>query len=206
MQAEVHADTNGWIVPEAATTPYYPALDGMRAIAVLMVMVTHFLPKRLPFGWMGVQIFFVLSGFLITGILFDTRATRHRWRNFYVRRTLRIFPLYYGLIFLVLLVIVWTRSKVPGVFSLWLFYGQNFFWLVDRGMHPDAVLTSDGHLIAIIGHLWSLAVEEQFYLVWPIVVFLVAERVPLDEGLRGIDPAAAGGSLGMAAPYKSDVD
>src|SRR4051812_33973991 len=70
---------------------FYPALDGIRAIAFLMVFGQHYL--MLPWGWSGVDLFFVLSGFLITGILFDTRNDRHRVRNFYVRRTLRIMPL-----------------------------------------------------------------------------------------------------------------
>jgi peptidoglycan/LPS O-acetylase OafA/YrhL len=73
---------------------YYPALDGLRAVAFLLVFFLHYL--GLPWGWVGVEMFFVLSGFLITGILYDTRDHPHRWRTFYVRRALRIFPLYYG--------------------------------------------------------------------------------------------------------------
>jgi peptidoglycan/LPS O-acetylase OafA/YrhL len=79
-----------------AKRAFYPALDGLRAVAFLMVFFHHYM--RLPWGWSGVDFFFVLSGFLITGILFDTRHDFHRFRNFYVRRTLRIFPLYYGII------------------------------------------------------------------------------------------------------------
>jgi peptidoglycan/LPS O-acetylase OafA/YrhL len=78
---------------------FYPALDGLRAIAFLMVFFQHY--TSVAWGWTGVNIFFVLSGFLITGILFDSRDDPHRARTFYIRRTLRIFPLYYG-IFLVL--------------------------------------------------------------------------------------------------------
>jgi peptidoglycan/LPS O-acetylase OafA/YrhL len=81
---------------------FYPALDGMRAIAFLLVFGQHYL--QIPWGWAGVDLFFVLSGFLITGILFDSRDDPFRVRNFYVRRTLRIFPLYYG-IMLALLVL-----------------------------------------------------------------------------------------------------
>ena len=80
---------------------FYPALDGLRAIAFLMVFGQHYL--QLPWGWAGVDLFFVLSGFLITGILFDTCDDSHRIRNFYVRRTLRIFPLYYGVMLALLL-------------------------------------------------------------------------------------------------------
>src|ERR1700712_3651211 len=81
---------------------FYPALDGLRAVAFLMVFFQHYL--SMPWGWTGVNVFFVLSGFLITGILFDTRDAPNRARNFYVRRTLRIFPLYYA-IFLALLLL-----------------------------------------------------------------------------------------------------
>ena len=77
------------------------ALDGMRAIAFMMVFLQHYC--GLKWGWSGVDLFFVLSGFLITGILFDSRNDLHRARNFYVRRTLRIFPLYYGIMLLLLL-------------------------------------------------------------------------------------------------------
>src|SRR5438270_7909455 len=89
--------------PVAGNTPethpsnnaYFSALDGFRAIAFLTVFATHYL--LLPWGFTGVDAFFVLSGFLITGILYDKRDDLHRARNFYVRRSLRIFPLYYGI-------------------------------------------------------------------------------------------------------------
>lgn len=82
---------------------FYPALDGLRAIAFLMVFMEHYL--EFPWGWAGVDVFFVLSGFLITGILFDSLDDPYRVRNFYVRRTLRIFPLYYGI--MLALVLSW---------------------------------------------------------------------------------------------------
>ena len=81
---------------------FFPALDGLRALAFLMVFGFHYL--QMPWGWTGVDIFFVLSGFLITGILFDSCHHPHRIRNFYLRRTLRIFPLYYG-VFLLLVIL-----------------------------------------------------------------------------------------------------
>lgn len=163
---------------------FFPALDGLRAIAFLMVFGQHYL--QLPWGWTGVDLFFVLSGFLITGILFDTRRADHRVRNFYVRRTLRIFPLYYGVMLLFLAVAPFAHWQWNWTWLLWPAYLGN----LTRFLHPatlgdayqrlgDFVLTlpeSAGSLDLHMGHFWSLAVEEQFYLVWPWIVFLFPNR------------------------------
>ena len=142
---------------------YYPALDGVRAIAALLVLVFHAaqeglpLPSILSFGQTGVDLFFVLSGFLITSILLNARP--RDWsevKTFYIRRSLRIFPLYY----LALLVTGLFFFKVSWPFLLYL---QNF-WL------------SAGKTIGGPMHFWSLAVEEQFYLVWPFLVLFVPRR------------------------------
>ena len=165
-----------------ANNTYFPALDGLRALAFLMVFGQHYL--QLLWGWAGVDVFFVLSGFLITGILFDTRDQPHRVRNFYVRRTLRIFPLYYGLMFLVALSYPLLRWQWSWAWLLWPAYLGNFC----RGIHPmtyrsplemlvDFQLVSGTHRIQLyFGHFWSLCVEEQFYLIWPWVVFWVRDR------------------------------
>ena len=81
-----HADDLVPDLPPSENKRFYPALDGLRAIAVLLVFCQHYIyhPSNLRWGWTGVDIFFVLSGFLITGILYDTRETAHRFRNFYV--------------------------------------------------------------------------------------------------------------------------
>jgi peptidoglycan/LPS O-acetylase OafA/YrhL len=164
------------IVPESRKTPFYPALDGIRTLAVAMVFVVHENHFILPIGWVGVQVFFVLSGFLITGILFDTRHDAGRYQNFYMRRALRIFPLYYGFLFVCFAVLVATHARIPRLFALWPFYLQNFFWLLGHNHVSDALITGNGHNFGAIGHLWSLAVEEQFYLVWPLIVFWVKDR------------------------------
>ena len=143
------------------------------------MLLVHAFPHVFPFGWMGVQLFFVLSGFLITGILFDTRADRHRFRNFYARRSLRIFPLYYGFLAVLSLAGLLLHARWLKVYLLWFVYLQNFFWLVDGGQHTDLIVIASGRVIAAIGHLWSLALEEQFYLVWPLAVFAVKSRVRL---------------------------
>ena len=110
-------------------------------------------------GWVGVQLFFVLSGFLITGILLDDRAKPRAIRVFYIRRFLRIFPLYYALllVYFVVLPPFFPALRRPASETVWYWlYLSNWSWLVYGDM-PG------------LGHVWSLAVEEQFYLVWPWV-------------------------------------
>jgi peptidoglycan/LPS O-acetylase OafA/YrhL len=157
---------------------YFPALDGVRAVAFLMVFATHYL--QLPWGWTGVNVFFVLSGFLITGILYDTGGQPHCIANFYLRRALRIFPLYYGLILLLVLLYPIFRWQWSWAWLIWPGYVGN----IARLLQPDApgshtATLEFAQLISrtfpkvqlYLGHLWSLCVEEQFYLVWPWVVF-----------------------------------
>jgi len=182
----VLAPRNDLAVPRPANNTYFPALDGLRAIAFLMVFVQHYL--QWPWGWTGVDVFFVLSGFLITGILFDTRDQPHRVRNFYVRRTLRIFPLYYGLILLLVLTYPLFRWDWNWRWILWPAYLGNFA----HGVHPmpsrsslqmladfQPLSRSFPHVQLFLGHFWSLCVEEQFYLFWPWVIFWLRDRKKL---------------------------
>jgi peptidoglycan/LPS O-acetylase OafA/YrhL len=131
--------------------------------------------------WLGVDLFFVLSGFLITGILFDSLERPRYFRNFYIRRALRIFPLYYTpwIVFLVLtpwLHPLWTRYDIARVF----YYGNLMDFSILR--HPE--IQSGGFMFYFRGHftgfnagpLWSLCLEEQFYLVWPMLVYLLRDR------------------------------
>lgn len=175
----------------ARATNHYPALDGFRAVAVLLVFFHHYLSVQVPLlvsGWMGVELFFVLSGFLITGILFDSRNREHRLRDFYVRRVLRIFPLYYGvwvallLSGLVLFHWQWNRNWILwpmhlGNFARFLFFEPNNVYHLD-------ILTNGGSLqrwlpYAVSAHFWTLCIEEQFYLVWPVIVFSMPNRKSL---------------------------
>ncbi len=151
----------------ATVRPYFPELDGVRAIAALMVMVFHFgqdwySSKLLIFGQTGVDLFFVLSGFLITTILLRSRhGDWHEIRNFYIRRTLRIFPLYYGYLLGVCL--------LGGTVSVWYWgYLQNLAAAFQAPLHLAA--------LAGPGHFWSLGVEEQFYLVWPFLILFWPRR------------------------------
>lgn len=144
-------------------------LDGFRAFAVLMVLVHHlfygwrtpalfwfpgFIRIAIGHGWLGVDLFFVLSGFLITGILIDSRESEHYFRNFYSRRVLRIVPLYVTCI----VIMYFGYPGAGAYFGLSLLYLANFAYFFH-------VKTPHGP-----GVFWSLAVEEHFYLVWPLVV------------------------------------
>ena len=154
---------------------YIPQFDGLRGLAILLVLIGHsgFL-EALPNAWMleytrfGVDLFFVLSGFLITGILADSKGSQHYFRNFYARRALRIWPLYYLVLFLAFVIApLFAPSMRPAAAGIWpafVFYVQNIA-LASRLTYPFA-----------LGATWSLAVEEQFYLTWPVLVFLLKQR------------------------------
>ena len=169
--------------------PFYPALDGLRALAFLAVFTFHYCRTLYParvflWGWTGVDEFFLLSGFLITGILFDTRNQPGYFRNFYVRRTLRIFPLYYGIWLLLLLATPllhthWNRYNL----AMALYAGNLFLPAAQLGLHadPGKILYQSLHNAGsthsiLVDHFWSLCVEEQFYLVWPAVLWFVRSR------------------------------
>lgn len=152
-----------------------PGLDGLRAIAFLVVFGFH--TDYLPFGWLGVQLFFVVSGYLITGILLrmkETLSIREYFLKFYTRRFLRIFPLYYFYLLLVFAGATWLlsisyKTKVMKVVldQLWYaaLYIYNFF-SASRGYASSPFLD----------HLWSLSIEEQFYIFWPLLIFIVNEK------------------------------
>lgn len=178
-----------------------PELDGFRAIAILWVLLHHAAyafpnppgtleawPRLVTFilsrGWLGVDLFFVLSGFLITGILLDSRRHAHYWRNFYARRVLRILPVYF-----VVLAICWIAYD-----------GYSSYFVLSVAMLANFA----GYFSAQIPHgpgvFWSLAVEEHFYFIWPLMVWLLGLRalgvvagliVVFVPVLRGV--AAAGG-------------
>jgi peptidoglycan/LPS O-acetylase OafA/YrhL len=177
-------------LPPPENKVFYPALDGLRAVAMLLVFTFHYfaLPRWLNWGWVGVDLFFVLSGFLITGILYDTRLRPHRFRTFYIRRALRIFPLYYLVLFAGLALWPIYHWRTHPALWLWPAYLGNYArFLWSAAYAPNAtiyeVLTPTTHVAPnayyILDHLWSLCVEEQFYLVWPLIVFLIKDRIRL---------------------------
>jgi peptidoglycan/LPS O-acetylase OafA/YrhL len=166
----------------APATQHNAALDGLRGVAILSVMLYHFTGSYkganpllhlwslvAGAGWMGVDLFFVLSGFLITGILYDTAHAQHKVRNFYARRALRIFPLFYAVLFGLLILTPVLHMHWRPEHLLYFIYLSN----VSRLLVPDFQLPSQW---VNLGHLWSLAVEEQFYLLWPFVVWRVKNR------------------------------
>ncbi|HTD95382.1 MAG TPA: acyltransferase [Edaphobacter sp.] len=164
---------------------HIPALDGIRGLAVLMVLFDHLFWSNPVTGnrifdllnaireasYVGVNLFFALSGFLITGILLDTLNTPRFFANFYARRTLRIFPLYYGL----LLVLLLLTRPLHFVWSGWQYYYLTYTSnLALWRSHVPLVLGRFN-----INHFWSLQVEEQFYLIWPFIVYRVRRPLTL---------------------------
>lgn len=177
-----------------------PALDGVRGVAILLVLLHQFDivdpgASRLAFlwseavepGWIGVQLFFVLSGFLITGILVDAKDEQAGFfRRFYSRRARRIVPLYYAMLVLILLVLP-AVARLPA-HEIGDRRGQIWYWLYLQNwpmpfLHDGAVG---------LGHTWSLAVEEQYYLLWPLAVWALDRR-----GLIRLCLAIAGGAFAL---------
>jgi peptidoglycan/LPS O-acetylase OafA/YrhL len=171
----------------ADASAHLPALDGVRGCAVLLVMIFHFATSMQAIGfvhpvlavgqigWLGVDVFFALSGFLITGILLDSKTSPSYFTSFYARRLLRILPLYYGATLIVLA--LWALIPEAGVWGARTtpFAAASPMWpalflenvsVAVYGASPTGVLT----------HFWSLAVEEHFYLLWPTLVWLCSRR------------------------------
>jgi peptidoglycan/LPS O-acetylase OafA/YrhL len=166
-------------------------LDSLRGISIILVIafhvfkraayftkneILHFISSLTYIGWMGVDVFFVLSGFLITSILLKTKNGSHYFKNFYARRILRIFPLYY--IFIVVMLILLPiflpdyKSNIPMIAPYLFLYIQN--WIMRQG---------GSGLPAHLGATWSLAIEEQFYLIWPMIVYYTRRDTLIKIGM-----------------------
>lgn len=173
------------------TIPHYrPDIDGLRAVAVLSVLLFHAFPQALPGGFVGVDIFFVISGYLISGILFkEAREGRFSVLQFYIRRARRLLPALLTVL-AVVLVAGWLlmfpsewRALGKHVLAGALFISNGALW------QESGYFDSSSDLKPLL-HLWSLAVEEQFYLVWPLALALVARR-----GARALTWVTGGGLL-----------
>ncbi len=152
-----------------SSNQYIKSLDGVRGLAILIILVHHHF--SIPGGWLGVDLFFVLSGFLITGILNDSKGKENFFKNFYARRIIRIFPLYYFLLisfFFLSRLVVNLESK--PLFQVY-FTDSHMFWLYMQNWAQVLNLLAYENCNRLLTHLWSLAIEEQFYLVWPFFVF-----------------------------------
>lgn len=214
-------------LPPAKRVAHLPGLDGLRGIAILAVLLHHFCtpnyPQGLPeggvhgavvkliyrvlnLGWWGVDLFFVLSGFLITGILLDAKGSSHFFRNFYARRSLRIFPLYYGVL-LLFFVVLPALAAVPA-WRGWLLHNDLYLlgrdlapkqiWLWLYGANIKTALDATGWTFGLLTHFWSLSVEEHFYLVWPFVV-VACDRIRLAQVCVAVAVGSVIARLGFVA-------
>lgn len=180
--------------PDSRVRGHIPALDGVRGFAILAVLVyrfglqgdfylstdpsdqlPHWVTLGLAIGQRGVDLFFVLSGLLITGILFDAKGETHFFRHFYTRRVLRILPLYYASLVLFVLAIpcFLSPSQFPTKHAI---EDQHWLWLHAANL---SFLFRGEWSLGRLDHFWSLAIEEHFYFVWPLVIFLCNRRTAL---------------------------
>jgi len=149
-----------------------PGLDGLRAVAFLLVFAFH--TGYLQIGWVGVSLFFVLSGFLITGILLDMKKTfsaKQYFIKFYGRRFLRIFPLYYSYLILMSGMATWLASIPYKPRYMQIFLDQ--VWYAASYVYDFFFGTIAFKYSFFLDHFWSLSVEEQFYIFWPLIILLV---------------------------------
>ena len=155
---------------------YYKGLDGLRGIAILLIVGYHvfnFIPI-FEYGWLGVDLFFVLSGYLITDILIKSRDHDKYISRFYIRRVLRIFPVYYLCLFLFIILLP-ALKQVPYNAAYYNEYQINFWLHLSNWLF---ILKSPEETF-FLNHLWSLALEQQFYFIWPWVILFITNSKKL---------------------------
>ncbi|NJP05960.1 MAG: acyltransferase [Chloroflexaceae bacterium] len=187
--------------------PYLPGLDGLRALAVLAVLVYHTQPAWLPGGFLGVEVFFVISGYLITAMLL------HEWRQhrridlarFWLQRARRLLP---ALITLLTVTLLFTIIVLPGEVAglsgdtiAALLYVSNWYLIFAQQSYFEAIGRP-----SLLQHLWSLAVEEQFYVLWPLLLTAALRRWQRQHVMLAVAAGALLSTLWMALLYQPGVD
>jgi peptidoglycan/LPS O-acetylase OafA/YrhL len=192
---------------DKASGTYYPAIDGIRALAVMAVMLYHAGPGVLPGGFLGVEVFFVLSGYLITSLLASERARTGTVDlvDFWRRRARRLFP---ALILVLVATSIWTVWFLPdeaaslrGDFMSTLGYLNNWYQVFSHKSYFELAGRP-----CLLKHMWSLAVEEQFYLVWPPVFAVLCRDLRRQDLVPLLLAGACLSTAGMALFYQPETD
>jgi peptidoglycan/LPS O-acetylase OafA/YrhL len=194
---------------------HFPELDGIRGLAILAVMALHFLAVHIDgernnteklvdaiagYGMWGVDLFFVLSGYLITGLLADTRDSAKYFSSFYMRRTLRIFPLYYGVLFVLMVLVPRSFLEVHAPQALQMRAVQPWLWSYLTNVY---IAKTGSFSIPYVSHFWTLAIEEQFYLMWPLVVRFASRRTAICVAIA-LSVLALGSRIVLALTVSND--
>jgi peptidoglycan/LPS O-acetylase OafA/YrhL len=172
--------------PNNPLSSYFPRIDGMRAIAVLAVMICHFSEKLLPSGYLGVDVFFVISGFVITASLIkrDSNKPLKRFGSFYKRRIKRLFPALSVVVAVGgIAICLFTRkpleylttgiTSLAGFSNISLYFKATNYWGMDAALNPFT-------------HTWSLGVEEQFYFIYPVILIYFTRKGASTAALKGL--------------------
>lgn len=155
------------IVPRSGDARRIRELDSIRGIAALVVILHHYWPGIVPFGWISVDLFFVLSGYLITSIILKGVREDHFLVNFYIRRSLRIWPIYYLTLALIFFVV--PRMSQPDTLT-------DFIYFMTYTQFTPLYWSEKVTRLSGMGHTWTLAIEEQFYLIWPALILTAGRR------------------------------
>ena len=170
---------------------YYSSLDGIRGLGIFLVLIAHFrlfylleITPHAPweigwlqiadFNWMAMEWFFAMSGFLITGILLKTRTGEGFFKNFYMRRFFRIFPLYYGFLAFYFFVLPHFMDLKHNTESAYGFVSENQGWYWTY--MGNYLIALQGNWLGEMSHFWSLSVEEHFYIAWPLLVYMLSNK------------------------------
>ena len=202
--------------PRASADHRIPAYDGVRGIAILLILLYHFASSLtvlglagpildvFQFGWCGVDVFFALSGFLITGILLDSKSSPNSFRSFYSLRVLRIFPLCYGALLIVFLLrTAFSDAGVWGVHDTLWAPGSLVWPALFLENVPIAIWGPDA--TGLVTHYWSLAVEEHFYLLWPLLIWIAPRNWAAAFSILAAVGSIAGRALALHRGLDTDL-